>query len=52
LAEAQDKLKELGFDRPFLRKWIYYFSICEAQFALRALNDLQIVLTREGNRRL
>lgn len=42
------ELMKMGFDETFQRKWIYYFSICEAQFALRMLNDLQIVMTREG----
>jgi cyclopropane-fatty-acyl-phospholipid synthase len=49
---AKDELTKMGFDRTLQRKWIYYFSICEVQFALRVLNDLQMVLTREGNRRL
>jgi len=49
---AQDAVVRMGFDRASRRKWIYYFSLCEAQFALRVLNDLQIVLTREGNRSL
>jgi len=49
---AKDDLTKMGFDRTLQRKWIYYFSICEAQFALRVLNNLQLVLTREGNRSL
>jgi cyclopropane-fatty-acyl-phospholipid synthase len=49
---AKDDLTKMGFDRTLQRKWIYYFSICEAQFAMRVLNNLQIVLTREGNRAL
>jgi len=49
---AFDELSRMGFDRVFKRKWIYYFSLCEAQFNLRVLNDLQIVLTREGNSKL
>jgi cyclopropane-fatty-acyl-phospholipid synthase len=49
---AKDGLTKMGFDRTLQRKWIYYFSICEAQFGLRVLNNLQIVLTREGNRAL
>ena len=49
---AFDELTRMGFDSVLKRKWIYYFSLCEAQFSLRVLNDLQIVLTREGNRKL
>jgi cyclopropane-fatty-acyl-phospholipid synthase len=52
LITARDELTEMGFDRTLQRKWIYYFSFCEAQFGLRVLNNLQIVLTREGNRAL
>ncbi len=40
---------KMGFDRAFKRKWLYYISICEAQFRLRVLGDLQLVVTREGN---
>ncbi len=42
-------IEKLGFDRVFQRKWIYYFCYCEAGFAARALNNLQLVLTRPGN---
>jgi cyclopropane-fatty-acyl-phospholipid synthase len=52
LIAARDELTKMGFDRTLQRKWIYYFSFCEAQFGLRVLNNLQIVLTREGNRAL
>jgi cyclopropane-fatty-acyl-phospholipid synthase len=47
--DAKDAVSRMGFDKTFQRKWEYYFSICEAQFDLKVLNDLQIVLTREGN---
>lgn len=48
--QAGPELTRMGFDRNFQRTWIYYFSICEAQFERRVLNDLQLVLTREGNK--
>ncbi|HPI92511.1 MAG TPA: cyclopropane-fatty-acyl-phospholipid synthase family protein [Deltaproteobacteria bacterium] len=51
-SRAGKRLMLLGFDEAFQRKWIYYLSICEAQFRLRVLGDLQLVLTREGNRDL
>lgn len=47
-----DRVVELGFDRPFQRKWLYYLSFCEAAFATRSLGDLQLVLTRPNNRSL
>ncbi|MGC9323681.1 MAG: DUF1365 family protein [Desulfomonilia bacterium] len=46
---AKRLISGMGFDRVFQRKWEYYFAICEAQFSVRVLGDLQIVLTREGN---
>lgn len=49
---ASKALSKMGFDNALQRKWMYYFSLCEAQFGLRVLNNLQIVLTREGNRKL
>ena len=48
----QDKVTELGFDRIFQRKWAYYLGSCEAGFRERVLGDMQLVLTREGNKRL
>ena len=46
----QEKVEKLGFDRKFQRKWVYYFSYCEAGFAERILNDIHLVLTRPNNR--
>jgi cyclopropane-fatty-acyl-phospholipid synthase len=47
-----DRVVQLGFDRVFQRKWAYYLGSCEAGFRERALGNLQLVLTREGNQRL
>ncbi len=44
---GQPALSRMGFDRWFQRKWIYYFSICEAGFKSNALQDIQMVLTRQ-----
>ena len=41
------RVRALGFDTVFIRKWIYYLAMCEAGFANRALGDLQLVLVRE-----
>lgn len=38
----------LGFDEKFLRMWDYYLMYCEAGFASRIINTLQLVLTRPG----
>ncbi len=50
-AHREDLLK-LGYDEVFQRKFHYYFCYCEAGFATRTLNDLHLVLTRPGNKRL
>jgi cyclopropane-fatty-acyl-phospholipid synthase len=47
-----DQVARLGFDRSFRRKWAYYLGTCEAGFRERVIGDLQLVLTREGNRSL
>lgn len=47
-----EQLSAQGFDREFQRKWNYYFAYCEAAFQTRTINNLQIVLSRPGNRRL
>ena len=37
------------FDARFIRKWNYYFSYCEAAFALRNISVVQAVYTRPNN---
>ncbi len=49
---AEESLKKLGFSESFIRKWIYYFSYCEAAFATRQIGLLQIVLSRPNNKLL
>lgn len=44
-----DEVKKLGFDDYFVRKWNYYFSYCEAAFAMRNINVMQLVYTRPNN---
>jgi cyclopropane-fatty-acyl-phospholipid synthase len=46
---ALPRIRALGYDEVFIRKWRYYLCYCEAAFATRALDDLQIVLTRTCN---
>jgi cyclopropane-fatty-acyl-phospholipid synthase len=48
----QDQVTALGFDRTFRRKWRYYLASCEAAFREHVIGDIQLVLTRAGNRRL
>jgi cyclopropane-fatty-acyl-phospholipid synthase len=44
-------LKERGgfVDEKFIRKWNYYFSYCEAAFAMRNINVMQLVYSRPNN---
>ncbi len=43
------RVKALGFDDEFIRKWNYYFSYCEAAFGMRNISIAQVVLTRSNN---
>ncbi len=44
-----ERIRELGYDDRFLRIWNFYLSYCEAAFAIRALRNMQLVLTRSHN---
>lgn len=43
------KVKALGFDDTFIRKWNYYLCYCEAAFATRNINVMQLVYVRPNN---
>jgi len=43
------KVKSLGFDDTFIRKWNYYLCYCEAAFLMRNINVMQIVYSRPNN---
>lgn len=43
------KVNQLGFDEPFVRKWNYYLCYCEAAFAMRNINVMQLVYARPNN---
>lgn len=47
--EKLDEAKKLGFDNYFIRKWNYYLCYCEAAFAMRNINVMQLVYTRPNN---
>jgi cyclopropane-fatty-acyl-phospholipid synthase len=42
-------VKALGFDEHFIRKWNYYLCYCEAAFAMRNINVMQMVYARPNN---
>ncbi len=44
-----DEIRALGYDDRFLRIWRYYLCYCEAGFAVRALRNMQITLSRSFN---
>jgi len=44
-----DRVRALGFDERFIRKWDYYLAYCEAAFALRNISVVQTVHTRPNN---
>ena len=46
---AEEKLHGLGYDRNFMKKWLYYLYVCEAGFAERIINDVIITFSRPGN---
>ncbi|WP_214073622.1 cyclopropane-fatty-acyl-phospholipid synthase family protein [Mucilaginibacter sp. dw_454] len=43
------EVKALGFDERFIRKWNYYLCYCEAAFAMRNINTMQLVYSRPNN---
>ncbi|MGL4598856.1 MAG: class I SAM-dependent methyltransferase, partial [Bacteroidia bacterium] len=45
----QTEIQQLGFDDRFKRKWNYYLSYCEAAFAMRNINVMQLLYTRPNN---
>jgi cyclopropane-fatty-acyl-phospholipid synthase len=46
--KAEKKLLEMGYDRKFQKKWLYYLHSCEAGFGTRIVNDVIITLARSG----
>ena len=44
-----DLLNKQNFDDLFIRKWNYYFCYCEAAFAMRNINCMQLVYARPNN---
>jgi cyclopropane-fatty-acyl-phospholipid synthase len=43
------KVKALGFDDTFIRKWNYYLCYCEAAFVMRNINVMHLVYSRPNN---
>ncbi len=47
--EKSEEILKLGFDDKFRKKWNYYFCYCEAAFAMRNINVVQMVYARPNN---
>jgi cyclopropane-fatty-acyl-phospholipid synthase len=43
------KVRSLGFDERFIRKWNYYLCYCEAAFEMRNINVMHLVYSRPNN---
>jgi cyclopropane-fatty-acyl-phospholipid synthase len=44
-----DKIKALGFDDSFKRKWNYYLEYCQAAFYMRNISVVQVTYSRPNN---
>ena len=49
LNQNETAVRAQNFDTRFLRKWNYYFSYCEAAFAMRNITVVQAIYTRPNN---
>jgi len=48
--ESSEAVSGLGFDDRFCRLWDYYLAYCEGAFRERHISDVQLMLTKTGNR--
>jgi cyclopropane-fatty-acyl-phospholipid synthase len=46
---VKEEIDAIGFDERFRRKWNYYLSYCEAAFAMRNINVMQLLYSRPNN---
>jgi cyclopropane-fatty-acyl-phospholipid synthase len=46
---VKEQIEKIGFDESFQRKWNYYLSYCEAAFAMRNINVMQLLYSRPNN---
>ena len=46
----EERLEQLGYDARFRKIWELYLAYCEAGFAERRINDVQMLLARPGHR--
>jgi cyclopropane-fatty-acyl-phospholipid synthase len=51
LYQHRAQIQDLGYSEEFFRMWEFYFCYCEGGFTERVISDVQMVLTKPGNRR-
>jgi len=51
IEKNRKKILGLDYSENFLRKWNYYLAFCEAGFAERAINDVQIIFSRANSQK-
>ena len=49
MMKNMNSIMELGFNKQFIKKWIYYLSYCEVGFSQNYINDVQLVLSNVQN---
>jgi cyclopropane-fatty-acyl-phospholipid synthase len=48
---ALPEVRALGFSERFIRMWDFYLGYCQGAFEERRISDVQMLLTKTGNRR-
>jgi len=51
LYRNREHIFTLGYSEQFFRMWEFYFSYCEGGFTERVISDVQMLLSKSGNRR-
>ncbi|HSF09109.1 MAG TPA: cyclopropane-fatty-acyl-phospholipid synthase family protein [Nitrospirales bacterium] len=51
LYRNRQQILRLGYAEEFFRMWEFYFCYCEGGFTERVISDVQMLLTKPGNRR-
>lgn len=51
LYRNREHIRTLGYSDQFFRMWEFYFCYCEGGFTERVISDVQMLLTKPGNRR-
>ncbi|HNP29291.1 MAG TPA: cyclopropane-fatty-acyl-phospholipid synthase family protein [Nitrospirales bacterium] len=52
LYRNRKKILRMGYTEDFFRMWEFYFCYCEGGFTERVISNVQMLLTKPGNRRV